>query len=310
VKILITGGTGFIGRHLLEALSHTQHHVDVVARDSRKGSELERKYKNVTFIRGDILNNFDFLKYTKNVDVVIHLYWSNLPRNSSAYLKQDLINSVSYGIDLLDACAANGVSKFIFASSGGTVYGIPQASPLVESTILWPISSYGLTKAIFEKYLGYFESQCGMQYAILRLSNVYGPGQNLLVRQGVISHWLNDIIKIGEIELWGDGEAIRDYIYISDVVQSILLVLNIKDSVTLNISSNTGISLNQIIDIFQNKIGLDFKVNQKSFNSTDVPINVLDNQLANKKLNWQPTVELVEGIRATYDYLLKLNAEK
>ncbi len=305
MKIFITGGTGFIGTHLVRALTQAGHEITIVARNRNRGNRYAHKYQGVKYIYGDLLNNFSFKRHTKNVDIVIHLFWSNIPRSGPEFLKQDLINSVSYGIDLLQACVTNGVKKLIFASSGGTVYGIPEEIPTTEEKLLKPISSYGLTKSVFEKYIHFFHNQFEMSYAILRLSNVYGPGQNLRVQQGVMSHWLRSIIDKQRIELWGDGMAIRDYIYIDDVVSAFLKILELGSSEILNISSNKGVSLNELIDLLTHDLGLEFEVVRKSFDNSDVPINILDNSQARTLLNWEPKTELIDGLRNTYDYLME-----
>jgi len=252
---------------------------------------------------GDLLNNFRFDEALEGVDLVIHLFWSNLPRNKRSFLREDLANSVGVGIALLEACVRSGVRKFIFPSSGGTVYGIPEEIPIKEDHAEIPISSYGLTKIVFEKYLHLFSSWHDLDFTILRLSNVYGPKQNLEVSQGVVSHWIKSILKAGRIELWGDGSIVRDYIYIEDAVSAFIPCLKITTSNTYNISSNEGHSLTTIIKILSEDLDLAFEIERKKGDRTDVPTNILDNSLARLELDWEPICPLPDGIMKTYEFL-------
>ena len=307
-KVFITGVNGFVGSHLAEKLLNLGFKVKGVSRQSTPKNLLDiLEHENFELIRTDILNRFDYDLYLKDVDIVVHLFWSNNPRNKNKFLTQDVKNSILTGIDLLNACAENGVEKFVFPSSGGTVYGKTLEIPINENHRTAPISSYGLTKLTYEKYLNYYNHQFGLDYNILRIANIYGPRQNLRIKQGVVSHWLKDIILEKKIELWGDGSAVRDYIYIDDLVDSIVKTLEYKGTERIfNIGSGVGVSLKEIIEIYREKLKLDFEIVHKEYFNTDVDINILDINKATKSLDWKPKTSLETGIKHTYEYLNKV----
>jgi len=305
MKILVTGGTGFIGSNLVSKLCESDHEIAIVSSKSINSSNPKIKY-----IKANLLNDFDYDGILKDIDIVIHLFWSNLPRANMNNLGQDINLTINSGTKLLQACQNSNIKKFIFASSGGTIYGPTSILPINENHLTNPISSYGITKLFFEKLLNLYSENSKFDCTILRLSNVYGPKQNLKSKQGVISHWLNNIINKNPIELWGSGQSIRDYVYIDDVVNAFLKVINLpksSDCKVLNISSNQGISLLDISSILTNNLNLKFNVIKKDSDNTDVNANVLDNNLAKTKLNWIPQIGIEEGIQKTHNYLVKVS---
>lgn len=187
----------------------------------------------------------------------------------------------------------------------GTVYGNPLKLPISEKHPTDPISSYGIIKLTIEKYLYLYSSLKGLDYKILRFANPYGERQNPLLTQGLIAHLLYKIKKGETIEVWGDGKVIRDYFYIKDGARSIYKAIkdNSKNSI-YNISSNQGLSINQILNRFRNVLKLDFKVKYLPARKFDVKANVLDNKLAEKYLKWKPEFTFNEGLKNTWRYFL------
>jgi UDP-glucose 4-epimerase len=306
MKVLITGGSGFIGSYLAEKLLSQGHHVVVISNtlNPTNLSGINGIQSNFKLINCNYFKNPDWDFLLKDIEVVYHLLWTSLPRNSFDLAIQDIETNVVHSLALLNACVKNKVKKFVFTSSGGTVYGITGNEKIKEDRIKNPISNYGLTKLMFEKYLELYQYQYGLKYAILRISNVFGERQNPEKKQGVISTWIDKIIKNKEIEIWGDGSIIRDYVYVKDVVESIELAGTLsQENEIYNVGSGFGISLNELLQILNNTLSLHPKVIYLNKHSNDVPFNILDISYIKEKLGWYPKTSLEDGIIKTYNYL-------
>ncbi|MFK7969150.1 MAG: NAD-dependent epimerase/dehydratase family protein [Bacteroidia bacterium] len=303
MKIFITGGSGFIGSHLVEKLlADGNNEVMVVAR-SLKPVHLTHllSHARLTILRMDFLEGINFEAVLKDVDIVYHLLWNSLPRKESLFIQNDLRNTVAESLRMLDGCVHNGVKKVIFASSGGTVYGKTSVEKIDESHATNPISSYGVTKLMFEKYLHLYYHEHKLEYSILRIANAYGERQNLKVAQGVVSHWIWRALHQESIEIWGDGETVRDYIYIDDVIDAFLKVgIPGEQPFSLyNIGSGDGVLLNRLTELIIKNTGIGLNIVYKKGYKTDAPRNVLDISRANQALSWYPQVQLGEGIIRT-----------
>jgi len=197
--------------------------------------------------------------------------------------------------------------KIIFLSSGGTVYGVPEIIPITESHQTNPICSYGIIKKTIEEYLFMFGKIYGLNYNVFRLSNPYGERQNPLAAQGAIPVFIHRTINDETITIWGDGEIVRDYIYIRD--SAIVLAESIKNNVEekiFNLSSGKGYSLNNIIEIVKKVSGKEVKVEYKPGRDIDVPVNILDNTLVKETFDWKPETSIEEGIQLTFNYLMNV----
>jgi len=301
MTILVTGGSGFIGSHLVERLLKEKHQVKVISRVAKPTNLMHvTGNQNLKIYTGDLLEGYPAEEIFRNIDQVYHLQWSSLPRKAISYMHEDLSNTILTGINLLDHCVANNIKKVIFISSGGAVYGINKKEFIAEKQPTNPISSYGLTKLFFEKYLQLYHHQFGLDYLIFRVANAYGPRQNLNKPQGVISHWCNQILTAQEVKIMGDGSTIRDYIYIKDLIDAFLIAerLQIKNEI-INLGGGVGNSLNDILLILK-QLGLRFRESRTAASKSDVPRNVLDISKAQRLLNWQPSVSLEDGIKATF----------
>lgn len=161
-------------------------------------------------MEGDLGNHGLIREALEGIDVVFHLASTTLPKTSNDDPGYDVRSNVVDTIQLLEACVDAGVRKVIFASSGGTVYGVPERLPIKEDHPTNPISSYGIVKLTIEKYLGLFHYLYGLDYAALRISNPYGPYQDPAGQQGAISVFLHRILSGQPIAIWGDGEIVRE----------------------------------------------------------------------------------------------------
>lgn len=302
--ILVTGGSGFIGSHLVERLLKEQQQVKVISRVAEPPNLIHLKAnQNLKIFTGDLLEGYPVEEIFHDIDQVYHLQWSSLPRKAISYMHEDLSNTILTGIKILDQCVAKNIKKIIFISSGGAVYGINKNEFISEKQSTNPISSYGLTKLVFEKYLQLYQHQFGLDYLIFRVANAYGPRQNLNKPQGVISHWCKQILTNQEVKIMGDGSVIRDYIYIDDLLDAFLAAdhLKIKNEI-INLGAGKGTSLNDILSVLK-QLGLQFHEHRIAGSKSDVPRNVLDISKARHQLKWQPKVSIEQGIRNTFEYI-------
>jgi len=304
MRSLILGGNGFIGSHLVDKLLAEGHNVRVF---DKYEEHYRKPLQNVDYHFGDFGNRGLIKDALIDVDHVYHLINTTLPKTSNDDPAFDVSSNVIETIFLLEQCVEKKISKFIFTSSGGTVYGKPDKLPITEESPTNPECSYGITKLAIEKYLALFNHLYGLDYTILRPSNPYGERQNPSGIQGVISVFLDKVAKNLPIEIWGDGNVVRDYIYISDLVEGIWKAANTKTcSHIFNFGTGQGHSLNKIIGAIQKTTGLEVKVIYKEKRAFDVPEIYLDISRAQKELKWKPKVSLDSGIEKTWESILEL----
>lgn len=301
---LILGGCGFIGSQLAERLLGEGHKVRLYDRST---SRLRPFPSGAEYVEGELGNHGLLREAVKDMDVVFHFISTTLPKSSNEDPGYDVRSNLVDTIQLLETCVEAGVRKVIFASSGGTVYGPPKYIPINEEHPVEPISSYGIVKLAVEKYLGLFHYLHGLDYAALRISNPYGPYQDPGRQQGAVGVFLNRL-RLGEpITIWGDGNVVRDYLYISDVVDALILAAEKETPYrVLNIGSGNGVSLNELVDSMA-ELGKSPKVEYLPGRPLDVPTNVLEASRAREALGWEPRTEMLEGITRTYEWLLTLS---
>lgn len=218
MKALVLGGNGFIGSHLVDRLLLAGHGVRIFDRNE----ELYRRpLAGVEYCYADFGNRTLLAEALDGIDIVFHLISTTVPKTSNDDPAFDVMSNVVETIALLEKCVARGIKKVVFLSSGGTVYGAPAALPVSEDSPTNPECSYGITKLTIEKYLALFNHLYGLDYVVVRPSNPYGPRQNLLGIQGAISVFLGRVAARKPIEVWGDGQIVRDYVYVEDLVEGI-----------------------------------------------------------------------------------------
>ena len=305
-NLIIYGGAGFIGSHIVEDLIERNFNITVFDKFNLSKNNMESFLNKVEFIEGDFNNIIDIKKSLKGKDYVIHLVSSTLPADSNNNKIYDVETNLISTLKLLEECVNNNIKKIIFISSGGTVYGRTNNNPITEEHSTNPICSYGIVKLSIEKYLELFKNLYGLNYTVLRFSNPFGENQDPKKGQGFIITALDKIASGEVVEVWGDGKTIRDYIYVKDAIKSISLsiISNTKYNV-FNISSGKGYSINEILNIFRSKLKLNFKVHYLSSRNFDVSINVLSNKRAIKYLKWKPETKLEDAIYKTWCYINK-----
>jgi UDP-glucose 4-epimerase len=301
MSILVVGGSGFIGSNLVSHLIENNQNVRVLDRSVKP---YIKQLPEVEYIYGDFADRQLLDNSLKGIDIVYHLVSGSNPSTSNANPVNDIETNLVTTVNFLQACVDNSVKRVIFASSGGTVYGLPKKLPVDENHSTNPICSYGINKLAIEKYLNLFHYLYGLDYCILRISNPYGYGQNPQGQVGAITLFLDKIFRQTPILIWGNGQTVRDYIYIDDVVNSFYLSqYNNTQEKILNISSGYGISLNELINKIRQVIHHDIKVNYTDSRKLDIPVNYLANDRAKKVLNWQPKTSLEDGIFMTWQWI-------
>jgi len=299
--VFILGGNGFIGTALSERLRGTGRRVTVLdpmpPRDpSHRESWIPGKLEDIQLCD----------KVLRPGMAVVHLAWSSLPEPSNRDPYGDLASNLLPTVRWLEACAEAKVAKVVFMSSGGTVYGIPRGMPIREDHITDPICSYGIGKLAVEKYLALHHHLHGLPFSVLRGSNVYGPGKDPFGKQGAINVFLGALARKETIHLWGDGKVVRDYLYISDLVDLIVRCLDggSPDGPHIhNAGSGKGHSLLEILEKIKDVTGEEPRVAWSRGRKVDVPTNVLDITRTRSEFGWSPRVTLRDGIRKTWEWI-------
>jgi UDP-glucose 4-epimerase len=297
-----------MGSHLVDRLLERGQYVRVYDRGL---NEFHGMPAGAEYVEGELGNHGLIREAVEGMEVVYHLVSTTLPKTSNDDPIYDVRSNLVDTIQLLNVCVAAGVRKVIFASSGGTVYGVPKTVPISETHPTDPISSYGIAKLAIEKYLRLFNHLHKLDYTVLRISNPYGPYQSPASQQGVISVFLHRIYTGQPITVWGDGSVVRDYLYISDVIDALEAVGRAETQEKLfNIGSGHGTSLNDLIELMAAVVREQPTVEYLPSRSLDVPVSVLDVSRARRELGWGPKIDLTEGIARTWEWLRSLSKSR
>ena len=299
---LVLGGAGFIGSHVAEALAREGRRVRIF--DRPHVDRLARLRRSFEVFSGDFLDAQALLPALRGVEVVFHLVSTTLPKSSNDNPLYDVQSNVLGTLRLIELCRAQNVRKIVFVSSGGTVYGLPRSLPLREDHPTDPISSYGIQKLTIEKYLALNRRLHGLDYCVVRPSNLYGPRQRLDVAQGAVAVFLDRALRDEPIQIWGDGSVVRDYVYVADAVDALLKAAHFEgEPRVFNVGSGVGVSLNGLVEEIGTLLGRPLKVERGEARALDVPANVLDCSLALRHLGWRASTPLREGLRRTCEWL-------
>lgn len=293
MKILVLGGNGFLGSHIVDELLAHGHEVSVFDRSVNKEY---RPIPQVRYYWGDFSDSVLISEALDSVDLVIHCISSTLPstsnRNPTLDIQQNLINTVN----LLESMTRVGVKRLVFLSSGGTVYGTPKQLPVNEEHALNPICSYGVVKVAIENYIGMFQALYGLKPIILRPSNPYGPRQGHAGMHGALSTFLSNCISNKPITIWGDGEIRRGYLYVKDLAEICRLAAESEIEGTYNVCSGVSHSLNELLALTQSVTGIRPSVCYQPDRAFDVKNIVLDISKAKATFNWAPKYTIEEGM--------------
>lgn len=300
MKALVIGGCGFIGSHVVDNL--LSHGVQVRVLD-RRGEMYRAPLKGVDYVMCDLSDTAQIFEALVGVDAVIHLASTTVPATSNMDPVADITGNLIAMVRLLEVMREANVRKMVYLSSGGTVYGIPQTDPVQESHPLNPISSYGIVKIAIENYLFMEHKLHGLQHVVLRASNPYGPRQGHTGTQGIIGTYLWRIARGEQVEVWGDGSVVRDYIHVHDLAALCHSALTGDVSGTFNAGSGQGASVNDIVGHIRATVGSEVTPLYKPGRGFDVPRVVLDVTKARTELGWQKQVALGAGIADTWTWV-------
>lgn len=216
----------------------------------------------------------------------------------------DVATNVISKVSWLPYLAETAVRKVIYVSSGGTVYGLPQSIPITEKHPTDPICSYGITKLTIEKYVAMYAGSAGIDFRILRPSNVYGPGQQLHLGQGVIGVLAAKAMRGHKLEIWGSGDEQRDYLFVDDLVDAFHKILDYEGPERIfNVSSGKGHSVNDIVCLLRTHLTPFPPIQYADSRDFDVPVNILDSSLLRRTTSWVPQVDLKTGLARTIEWL-------
>ncbi len=304
MKILVTGGAGFIASHIVD--TYLAHGHEVIVVDSlweKGGGKLENINPAAHFHELDIRSPeaADLIITEKPEIVNLHAAQHSV-KISTDLPRLDAEVNVGGMLNLLEACLAAGTRKVIFASSGAT-YGPPQALPVTELTPQQPVSPYGITKMIMEHYLRYYHSDKGLAYTIFRYGNIYGPRQDPNGEAGVISIFAKRILKGEPVRIDWDGRQEKDYLYVGDVAEANLKALERGDSDVFCLGSGRGTSVNELFARLSQIAGKTVPVVSGPKRPGDIYQAYFDCAKAHRVLEWQPRIDLEEGLRRTVDFL-------
>jgi UDP-glucose 4-epimerase len=298
MSVLVIGGNGFIGSRLVAALIARNDKVAVLDRFSARP---DMDWSSTRYFQGDFHDADVLWEALQGVDTVYHLASSTVPSTADADPVADIQGNLIGTHRLLQAMRSHGVRRFCYFSSGGTVYGNPDAVPVPETHALRPISSYGIVKVAIEHYLAMSHRQGWLDPVIIRPSNPYGPGQATRGIQGAIAVFLGRALAGEGIQIWGDGDTVRDYIHIDDLIDLSLRAVESGRGGVFNAGSGVGVSLNALCDCIRAVTGAELPVQYQPGRAFDVREIVLDVARARQELGWRPFIDLHEGVGSTWE---------
>jgi len=297
-KILVSGGAGFIGSHLTDKLMDKGHNVVVV--DNLSTGKKENLNPKAKFYEADICNSeISQIFEEEKPEIVFHFAAQIDVRKSVKDPIQDAKTNILGSLNLLQNCQKNEVRKFIFASSGGAIYGDTDIIPTPETHSENPESPYGICKLTIEKYLHFYKETFGLNYTALRLANIYGPRQNSKGEAGVIAIFCNKILKNEEVVINGDGEKTRDFVFVDDVVNVAILSIEQEKSDIYNIGTGIETNINEIFRKIKELTNSDCKEIHAPEKLGEQKRSCLDFSKVKQELNWEPEYNLEKGLGDT-----------
>ncbi|MDI6751884.1 MAG: GDP-mannose 4,6-dehydratase [bacterium] len=305
MKILVTGGAGFIGSNLSDRL--IKEGYDVVVVDNLASGRIENINPKGRFYQMDIRDkNLSFLFEKERPDFVSHHAAQIDVRKSVAEPIFDAEVNVLGTINILENCRKYGVKRVVFASSGGVLYGeVEKGKKAKEDFPTRPISPYGITKLCVEKYLEFYQETYGMNHVILRYANVYGRRQDPFGEAGVVAIFIQKMLKKETPTIFGDGSQERDYVCVDDVVEANLSALSKGDNCKLNIGTEVTTSVQELFLQLQKIIGFTKEPNLTQERPGELQRSCLDISKAKSLLDWAPKKNLAKGLAETVEYFRK-----
>ena len=307
MKILVTGGAGFIGSHIVDRLVLEGHEVVVV--DNLSTGKERNINKAAKFIKLDILHPKleKIIKNEKPEVISHHAAQMDVRRSVADPLFDAQVNILGF-IHLLEYAVKYGTRHVVFASSGGAVYGEQTQFPANEQHSTFPVSPYGISKLAGEKYLFYYKQNSGLDYTALRYANVYGPRQDPFGEAGVVAIFTQKMLRHEQAVINGNGMQTRDYVYVEDVVEANMMAIHSRpvNAETFNVGTGKETSVNQLYKILQSLTDSPLKEIHGPEKRGEQVRSVLDYSRIHKFLDWEPKVPLKVGLEKTVNYFRSL----
>ncbi len=301
MNILVTGGAGFIGSHLVDAYVADGHNV-VVADDLSSGVK-ENLSPKAEFCQLDIRSQEIAQVFQRHsFDVVNHHAAQMDVRRSVADPKFDASVNVIGGLNIFESARQSGVKKIIFSSTGGAIYGEQDSFPADEEHPVRPLSPYGITKLVTEKYLYYYKEVHGIDHVVLRYANIYGPRQNPHGEAGVVAIFAKKMLQGENPVINGDGKQTRDYTYVGDVVRANLLALKYSGSNIFNIGTGVETDVTQLFRILRALLNPACPEEHGPAKIGEQLRSVISSAKIQRELGWRPSVSLSEGLKMTAEF--------
>ncbi len=301
MRILISGGAGFIASNVADAYIQAGHEVAIV--DNLSSGNIENVNPKAKFYQVDIAD--------PRVEEVFAEFRPEVLNHHAAQIsvplsvddpREDARVNVQGWLNLLESCRQHKVGRVIYVSSGGVVYGKPEKLPADETYPLNPESPYGISKFTGELYLKFFAAQTGLKYVVFRYSNVYGPRQVPHGEAGVVSIFIQALMAGKTPTIFGDGAVIRDYVFVGDVVDANVRALDRGENIAVNIGTGIPTNVSQLYAAIQTSMQNNTPAQHGPPRRGDLQANYLNAALAGKILGWKPGTSLAEGIARTYEY--------
>ncbi|GIK60633.1 MAG: NAD-dependent epimerase/dehydratase family protein [Ignavibacteriota bacterium] len=306
MKILVTGGAGFIASQIADEYINEGHQIFILD-NLTTGFEKNINLK-AQFIREDICSSAIISLFEKEkFDVVNHHAAQIDVRKSVNDPVFDANTNILGTINLLQASIKTGVKKFIFASTGGAIYGEQEYFPADEKHPTNPVSPYGITKLTIEKYLYFYRNEYGLKYSILRYANVYGPRQNPFGEAGVVAIFTNKLLRNENPVINGNGKQTRDYVFVEDVVKANVIALNDNSSEIYNVGTGTETSVNELFLKLNKVAGNKAEEKHGPAPKGEQLRSVISSAKLFNRFKWKPSIKIDEGLQKTFNFFSSIN---
>ncbi len=307
MRVLITGGAGFIGSHIVDLLLAAGHQVLVV--DDLSTGKAENVNSAAKLVHLDI-GAPELIDVAREFgpDAVSHVAAQASVAVSMSDPIKDATTNIVGGLNVYRAAVASECSQFVYITTGGALYGPPEYLPCDENHPIRPMSAYGLSKWTLEQYLKILLPR-EIPLKVLRLANIYGPRQDPYGEAGVISIFAARMIQDQPVYIFGDGEQTRDFVYVGDVARAHDLALQSSESLTVNISSAQPLSVNALFEMMAEETGYRHEAIHQDERPGDIKHSVLSNDRAEHVLGWRPKTSMVDGLQETLSWVRDSSAQ-